>query len=169
MTIYWLPSNGAITQCSHKAHAIKVGRTSRVQQPIPFLVAKRSGSDADSPDSHDQVAPIDLVEGMRIVTTLGDISIAILQLPTSTGSLQGLKKCGVIAIASGGTTDLWWGSWNHQQVALKAFRIYRHQDLREAKKILWKLVPIWKRLVHKNVLPFYGIDTSIFQLALLYN
>ena len=35
MTIYWLPSNGAITQCGRKAHAIKVGRTSRVQQEQP--------------------------------------------------------------------------------------------------------------------------------------
>jgi len=31
MIIYWLPSNGAITQCGRKAHAIKAGRTSRVQ------------------------------------------------------------------------------------------------------------------------------------------
>jgi len=31
VTIYWLPSNGAITQCGRKAHAIKAGRTSRVQ------------------------------------------------------------------------------------------------------------------------------------------
>jgi len=32
VTIYWLPSNGAIIQCGRKAHAIKAGRTSRVQQ-----------------------------------------------------------------------------------------------------------------------------------------
>jgi len=32
VTIYWLPSSGAITQCGRKAHAIKAGRTSRVQQ-----------------------------------------------------------------------------------------------------------------------------------------
>jgi len=32
VTIYWLPSNGAIIQCSRKAHAIKAGQTSRVQQ-----------------------------------------------------------------------------------------------------------------------------------------
>ena len=31
VTIYWLPSNGAIIQCGRKAHAIKAGRTSRVQ------------------------------------------------------------------------------------------------------------------------------------------
>jgi len=31
VTIYWLPSNGAIIQYGRKAHAIKAGRTSRVQ------------------------------------------------------------------------------------------------------------------------------------------
>jgi len=39
VTIYWLPSNGAIIQCSHKAHAIKASRTSRVQH-LSFLVSK---------------------------------------------------------------------------------------------------------------------------------
>ena len=53
-------------------------------------------------------------------------------------------------------------------MALKAFRIYPAQELSEAKKILWKQAPIWKRLRHENVLPFYGIDTSVFQLALVY-
>ena len=56
---------------------------------------------------------------------------------------------------------------NDKPVAFKAFRIYP-QDLQEAKKILWKLVPAWKRLVHENILPFRGVDTSIFQLALVY-
>ncbi|KAF9641929.1 kinase-like protein, partial [Thelephora ganbajun] len=105
---------------------------------------------------------------MEFVTALGDISSDILLLPTSTGLLQGLKKCGDIAVASGGTTDIWRGAWGDKPVALKAFRIYSLQDLQEAKKILWKLVPIWKRLAHENVLPFHGVDTSIFQLALVY-
>jgi len=34
VTIYWLPSNGAIILCCRKAHAIKAGRTSRVQQSL---------------------------------------------------------------------------------------------------------------------------------------
>jgi len=54
-------------------------------------------------------------------------------------------------------------------VAFKAFRIYPPQDLQEAKKILWKLVPVWKRLIHENVLPFRGVDMSAFQLALVYD
>ena len=105
----------------------------------------------------------------EFVATLGDISSDILRLPNSTGSLQGLEKRGEIAISSGGTTDIWRGAWNNQQVALKAFRVYPPQELQEAKKILWKLAPIWKRLVHENILPFHGVDTSIFQLALVYD
>jgi len=36
VTIYWLPSNGTITQCGHKVHAIEAGRTSRVQQEVHY-------------------------------------------------------------------------------------------------------------------------------------
>jgi len=31
VTIYWLPSNGAIIHCGRKAHVIKADQTSRVQ------------------------------------------------------------------------------------------------------------------------------------------
>ena len=122
-----------------------------------------------NPENREQAAPTVLVKDTKFVSTLGDISSDILLLPNSIGALQGLKRRGEIAVASGGTTDIWRGTWNSQQVALKAFRIYPPQDLQEAKKILWKLVPIWKRLVHENVLSFRGVDTSIFQLALVYD
>ena len=89
-------------------------------------------------------------------------------LPESTGFLQGLKIRGETAIASGGTTDLWRGVWDNKPVALKAFRKCPPQDLLDAKKILWKLAPTWKRLIHENVLPFHGVNTSLFQLALVY-
>ena len=104
----------------------------------------------------------------KLVAALGDISSDILMLPESTGSLQGLKKHGKTAITSRGTTDIWRGDWNSKPVAFKAFRINAAQDLLEAKKTLWKLAPIWKRLVHENVLQFHGVDTSLFQLALVY-
>lgn len=57
----------------------------------------------------------------------------------------------------------------NEQVALKAFRIYTPQDLLGAKKIIWGRVPIWKRLNHENVLSFHGVDTTIFELALVYD
>jgi len=41
VAIYWLPSNGAIIQCGRKAHAIKAGRTSRVQQVVSAVIHKR--------------------------------------------------------------------------------------------------------------------------------
>ena len=101
------------------------------------------------------------------MVTLGDISSEILKLPRSIGSLRGLKKSEAIAVTSGGTTDIWRGDWDGESVAFKAFRIYP-QDLLEAKRIIWKMAPIWKRLSHENVLPFHGVDTSMFQLALVY-
>jgi serine/threonine protein kinase len=122
-----------------------------------------------NPVNPEQAAPKILANNTKLVAALGDISSDTLRLPNSVGSLQGLKKRGEIAVASGGTTDIWRGTWNTQQVAFKAFRIYPPQDLQEAKKILWKVVPTWKRLVHENVLPFHGIDTSTFQLALVYD
>ena len=92
-----------------------------------------------------------------------------MQLPNSVGSLQGLEKRGKTAVGSGGTTDIWQGAWNHRDIAFKTFRVFPPQDLQEAKKILWKLIPIWKRLSHENILPFHGVDTSLFQLALVYS
>jgi len=90
-------------------------------------------------------------------------------LPDSVGSLQGVTKCGDIAVASGGFTDTWRGWYAGRNVALKAFRTYPIQDLREARKILWKEVVLWKRLAHENILPFHGIDRSISPLALAYD
>ena len=118
---------------------------------------------------HEQAAPTDLTKDTKLVAALGEISSDTGLLPNSLGSLQGLEKRGEIAVASGGATDIWRGILNNKPVAFKAFRIYPPQDLQEAKKILWKLVPIWKRLAHENILPFRGVDMSIFQLALVYD
>lgn len=71
-------------------------------------------------------------------------------------------------MASGGTIDIWRGTLNDKPTAFNAFHVYP-QDLQEARDILWKLVPIWKSLVHENVLPFRSVDTSMFQLALVYD
>ena len=61
------------------------------------------------------------------------------------------------------------GVWNNRRVAIEALRTHRPQDFEEARKALWKARPIWKRLVHENVLPFHGVDTSVFQIALVYD
>jgi hypothetical protein len=57
------------------------------------------------------------------------------QLPHTTILSDGLKKCGDIAVASGGFTDTWRGSYRKENVAIKVFRIYPIQDLKEAKKV----------------------------------
>ena len=103
------------------------------------------------------------------MSALGKISSDTGLLPKSVGSLQGLEKHGGVAAAMGETTDIWKGSLNNKQVAFKVLRSCASRDLQEIKKNLWKLVPIWKRLIHENVLPFHGVDTSIFQLALVYD
>jgi len=121
-----------------------------------------------NPDNEQATPQITDVGDMKLVVALGDVSSLVLKLPRSTGSLQGLNKTGEIAVASGGTTDIWRGLWNDKRVAFKAFRIYPSQDLSDAKKIIWRLAPVWKRLKHDNVLPFHGVDTSLFQLALVY-
>jgi hypothetical protein len=35
-------------------------------------------------------------------------------------------------------------------------------------QILWKRVPMWKKLVHPNIAVFYGATTGLFRLALVY-
>jgi len=72
-------------------------------------------------------------------------------------------------MGSGGFTDTWRGLYQGKTVALKAFRTFPVQDLREAEKILWKEVAVWKRLCHEHVLQFHGVDKTNFQLALVYD
>ena len=57
------------------------------------------------------------------------------QLPTSAVLSAGLEKRGNIAVASGGLTDVWRGEYGGTQVAIKAFRIYPAQNLKEAKEV----------------------------------
>ena len=60
---------------------------------------------------------------------------AIKRLPTSAVLSDGLNKQGDIAVASGGSTDIWRGDHHGEQVAIKAFRIHPAQKLREAKEV----------------------------------
>lgn len=36
-------------------------------------------------------------------------------------------------------------------------------------QILWESVPIWKKLSHPGIATFRGVDTELFQLALVYD
>ena len=103
------------------------------------------------------------------MAALGDISSNVLLLPESTGlELRGHGRSEKIPL-SGGIFEVQRGTWNNKQVAFKTIRFQSAQDLKKGKKILWKLLPIWKRLVHENVLSFRAADTSMSQLVLIYD
>lgn len=72
---------------------------------------------------------------MKLVTALGSLCSATQQLPTSAVLSTGLEKRGNIAVASGGFTDIWRGDLGNLRVAIKAFRIYPAQNLKEAKEV----------------------------------
>jgi len=57
------------------------------------------------------------------------------RLPASAVLSAGLEKRGSIAVASGGFTDIWRGEYLGAHVAIKAFRIYPAQNLKEAKEV----------------------------------
>ena len=71
----------------------------------------------------------------RFVKALGDLCGAAERLPTSAMLSAGLEKRGNIAVASGGFTDIWRGEYYAAPVAIKAFRIYPAQNLKEAKEV----------------------------------
>ena len=66
---------------------------------------------------------------------LGSICSATIQLPYTAILPDGLDICGDIAMGSGGFTDTWRGVHQGKPVALKAFRTFPVQDLREAEKV----------------------------------
>jgi len=87
---------------------------------------------------HDQViGPIDRrnTQSTTLLRALGIICSVTTQLPCSAVLSDGLKKCGSMAVASGGFTDVWRGTHYTNTVAIKAFRTYPVQDLKEAKKV----------------------------------
>ena len=42
-------------------------------------------------------------------------------------------------------------------------------DLERNLQILWKRVPLWRKLSHENILSFRGVNMTLFQLALVYD
>jgi len=83
------------------------------------------------------IGPIDRrkTQNTTLLKALGSICSATTQLPHTTILSDGVERCGDIAVASGGFTDTWRGWYRTKNVALKAFRTYPIQDLREAEKV----------------------------------
>jgi hypothetical protein len=71
---------------------------------------------------------------------LGEICSSIGRIPTSVVILKELEKCGTIAFASGGFTDIWQAEHKRQQVAMKKFRMYSDENMTEAKKVRFERV-----------------------------
>ena len=125
------------------------------------------------------------LQNLGHIIALGDTCSRIERLPTSAVLCKGLKKRDDHAVASGGFTEIWKGDLRDAPVAIKAFRMFPAADLRGIKEvrtcspsvnfdeqdlqILWKRVPTWRRLSHSNILPFRGVNMTLFDLALVYD
>ena len=72
---------------------------------------------------------------MKFINALGEVCSTTDRLPTSTLLVAGLEKRDDIAVASGGLADIWRGEYYGSPVAIKAFRIYPAQNLKEAKEV----------------------------------
>ena len=78
----------------------------------------------------------------NFVAALGNVCSATERLPPSAVLSVGLKKRSNTAAASGGLTDVWRGEYNGTQVAIKAFRTYPAQNLKEAKEV--RIQSVWE-------------------------
>ncbi|PCH36149.1 kinase-like protein, partial [Wolfiporia cocos MD-104 SS10] len=61
-------------------------------------------------------------------------------------------------VASGGFADVWRGKYKGQTAAIKVFRIFGSDNLEAVHK---------KRMEHKNIVPFFGINMELFSLCMV--
>ncbi|KAF9647767.1 kinase-like protein [Thelephora ganbajun] len=108
-------------------------------------------------------------EDKHFLILFGDFCSDTKRLPASALLSAGLVKCGEVPVATGGVMDVWRGKYQSTRVAIKAFRAYPIQSLEEAKEVLRKLVPMWKKFTHPNVVAFRGVTMENFRLALVYD
>lgn len=69
------------------------------------------------------------------IAASGDLLNTIGRLPASTMLSTGLKKGQNIPAAPGRLSDLWEGDLHDDRVAIKAFRLYSAEQLKEAEKV----------------------------------
>ena len=93
-----------------------------LSQYLPSVIFAKAYTTIGSPDA-------------KFIIALGGVCSATERLPTSALLSAGLEKRGNIAVASGGFTDVWRGEYYAMPVAIKAFRIYPAQNLKEAKEV----------------------------------
>ncbi|EMD31551.1 hypothetical protein CERSUDRAFT_144863, partial [Gelatoporia subvermispora B] len=66
--------------------------------------------------------------------------------------------------AVGGSADIWRGGYRGRAVALKVIRVCDEAGSERTGDLFCEAV-IWKHLRHRNITPFYGIDTQHYPLS----
>ncbi|THH28482.1 hypothetical protein EUX98_g5711 [Antrodiella citrinella] len=83
--------------------------------------------------------------------------------------LKGVRCPDKEASKTGGFSDIFCGTYNYEDVALKRLRVFQsvEESRRKAltKDFLRESVT-WQSLKHEHVLPFLGVDNTVFQQAL---
>jgi len=90
-------------------------------------------------------------------------------IPTSY-KLEGVNKEGEYAQRISKATEIWKGRYKDEVVALKILRLPRDDPyIQRVKSRLCKEVVLMKHwLEHKNILPFYGVSTTVSDFCLVF-
>ncbi|KAF9781204.1 kinase-like domain-containing protein [Thelephora terrestris] len=99
--------------------------------------------------------------------TLDDVCNAHDIPPTSYPRVNSLAVSGDGPAGYGGSADIWRGEVGGCPVAVKVIRRYSTVPIARAREQFYQEVLVWERLTHPNILPFLGIDTEIFPLAMI--
>jgi hypothetical protein len=68
------------------------------------------------------------LQNAKFITALGAVCSATLQLPTSATLSPEFEELGAAPTGSGGLADIWRREYRGRQVAIKAFRLYKHSE-----------------------------------------
>lgn len=93
------------------------------------------------------------------------LSLATDLLPSSF-VLSNVDCENVESIGAGSFADIYQGTYNGAQVALKRLRLFQtlgEEKIAELRKEFYHEALLWKNLLHKNILPFLGVDNSVFR------
>jgi len=78
-----------------------------------------------------------------------------------------LRKTGEQPAASGSFADVWQGRYGDSDVALKSIRVSGTDNVKKIMESFCKEAIVWRHLSHPNVIPFLGIDTTLFRLCMV--